>query len=89
MEPIRRNPRAPDDEPPGGARRAASGPDIPVGKQTIKISPRIAAWLAALSPAAAPHLVATGVWIGRSEGQLMVHLGDLDETALEHDERPK
>ena len=52
---------------------------IPVGSQ---ITPLPAEYPGALDmPSGQVH--ATRVWFGRSNGRLVVHLGDLDQSALE------
>jgi hypothetical protein len=65
--------------PPGPSDLAPAEHIIPVGPQ---ITPLAAEYPGALDmPSGQVH--ATRVWFGRSDGRLVVHLGDLDESALE------
>lgn len=58
----------------------ASAPlhEIPVGQQTIALSPAVASHLTALAPADWPDLIASRVWFERKRGKLLLHLGDVE-----------
>jgi hypothetical protein len=55
---------------------------IPVGRQTISVPAAVGALLRS-SDAALATLDATRVWVGRSDGHLVVRLGDVEPAPLD------
>jgi len=74
LEQAGRQPIAPTRQP--AARRPRTRRTLPVGRHRIPVADATASW-----PAADGHttaLAGTGVWFGRSNGRVNVHVGDVE-----------
>jgi hypothetical protein len=52
---------------------------VPIGDQTLVVSPAIGSYLRGLRPESAARLSGTRVWIRRLHGELVVHVGDVEQ----------